>query len=74
MVNSSMVYIDFDGVIYDTIHRLQSLTGKKIEKFDLKKHYDIDPKEIFARDNFYINSDEYFILPVHKVNLLFKID
>lgn len=61
MVSCNVVYIDFDGVIYDTIHRLQTLTGKKIDKFDLKKHYDIDPKEIFAREDFYVNEEAYFI-------------
>lgn len=69
-----MIYIDFDGVIFDTIKRLEEIAGCEIKKFDLK-NYGLD-LSVFGEDDFYLNTENNYVISkaVYYIRRLIKLD
>ncbi len=68
-----MIYIDFDGVIYNTVKRLEEIAECEIVKFDLG-NYGLD-LSVFGLSDFYLKSEDYLIPRcVHYIKQLKKLD
>lgn len=68
-----MIYIDFDGVIYNTQKRLEELAECKIDKYDLSL-YGLDIS-VFGQDGFYKESENYLIdKAIYYIRRLKKVD